>query len=249
MFVRFFIAMESPALNIENLRVNFGGRVALYDVNLRVEEGSFTAIVGPNGSGKTTLLKTILGLIKPNAGKIEIFGASLKDYSPDLIGYVPQIKSQDRKFPAKAIELALNGAKKNWIGLISKSEREKAMEALSKVGAENLAERDVNTLSGGELQRIYLARSFARNPRLLLLDEPATGVDMVCEKTLNNSIEDYCKKEGKTVVMVSHNWAAAYHHAEKVALLNKTPIAIGPPEEALAESVLAKAFTHIGKDK
>jgi zinc transport system ATP-binding protein len=235
----------NAAIEIKNLTIKFGTYAALENINVEIEEGSFVAIVGPNGSGKTTLLKTLLGLIKPTSGEINILGKPQKSISPEWFGYVPQIKTLDRSFPALPIELVASGIRRSWVGIISSKEKSMAIDALEQVGAGGLAYRQLNSLSGGELQRIYLARSLVRKPKILLLDEPATGIDMVCEANINQLIEDFNKNMKVTVVMVTHNWGTAKHHAKYSLLLNRTQVSYGPTSDTFSEINLSKAFRHI----
>ena len=233
-----------PALEIRDLSVRFGEFLALEGVSLSVPEGAFVAIVGPNGAGKSTLLKAVLGLV-PFRGEARVFGLPLKEADPMWFGYVPQIKTFDRSFPALALELVLTGLRRRWPFRVGPGERAKALEALAQVGAETLAERPLGRLSGGQLQRVYLARALIRRPRLLLLDEPATGVDRVGEVDLYRYLEDYQRTSGATVLMITHDWEAA-HHATHVLVLNRKVVGFGPPEKALTEACLRQAFGHVG---
>ena len=232
------------ALEIQDLSVRFGEFWALEGVSLSVPEGAFVAIVGPNGAGKSTLLKAVLGLI-PFLGEVRAFGLPLAQADPMWFGYVPQIKTFDRSFPALALELVLTGLRRRWPFRISPAEREEARKVLKRVGAEDLAERPLGRLSGGQLQRVYLARALIRRPRILLLDEPATGVDRVGEADLYHYLEDYQKASGAAVLMITHDWEAA-HHATHVLVLNRKVVGFGPPEKALTEACLRQAFGHVG---
>ncbi|HOK14254.1 MAG TPA: ABC transporter ATP-binding protein [Candidatus Kapabacteria bacterium] len=238
--------MSDYAIKTTNLTVEIGNNIILDNINVEINKGDFVAIVGPNGSGKTTFLKALLNIIKPAAGEIKIFGNKLDEIEPGDIGYVPQIKTIDRSFPANAIELVLSGVRARWLGVKTREEKKLAIQMLSLVGAEGYAKKQISELSGGQLQRVYLARCFASNPKLLLLDEPATGVDLVCEATINEIIEEYNKRRGVTVLMVTHDWTAAYHHTNKVMLLNKQLIYFGNTGEAFTELNLMKTFSHLG---
>ena len=238
--------MSDYAIKTTNLTVEIGNNIILDNINVEINKGDFVAIVGPNGSGKTTFLKALLNIIKPAAGEIKIFGNKLDEIEPGDIGYVPQIKTIDRSFPANAIELVLSGVRARWLGVKTREEKKLAIQMLSLVGAEGYAKKQISELSGGQLQRVYLARCFASNPKLLLLDEPATGVDLVCEATINEIIEEYNKRRGVTVLMVTHDRTAAYHHTNKVMLLNKQLIYFGNTGEAFTELNLMKTFSHLG---
>ena len=234
------------AVEINNLSVSFGDFTAIDNLNLQIPEGVFSAVVGPNGSGKTTFLKVLLGLIKPSIGSVKIFGEEPQKAASKKIGYVPQIKTLDRSFPAVALELVCTGITGTWTSRPDQSTIKKAMTALELVGAGGLAKKSLNTLSGGQLQRVYLARCFVRKPKLLLLDEPATGVDLVCESSVNSIIEAYNREENATVLMVTHDWSAAYHHTKYVLLMNKSQVFFGSPEDAFTDLNLQKTFSHLG---
>jgi zinc transport system ATP-binding protein len=230
----------------KNLSFNYNGISVLSDINISIPEGKFVSIVGPNGAGKTTLLKIVLGLIQNHSGSILVFGKTPSEVDPSLIGYVPQFKTMDRKFPAIAIELVASGLIRKWPWRIGGKSKNLAYQALSLVKSEHLAERSLSTLSGGELQRVCLARSFVRNPKLIVLDEPATGIDAIGESDLYNLLENYQSKSGATVLMITHDWHVAHHHSDLVLLLNRNQISFASPKEALSENNLRIAFGHIG---
>jgi len=192
------------------------------------------------------LLKVILGLLKPSSGKLLVNGKDTCNLPANVIGYVPQIKTLDMSFPALSIELVASGFKNNWVARLTKDDKKKSLEVLERVGASHLAYRQISNLSGGELQRVFLARSFVRNPDILLLDEPVTGIDLLGENDIHNIIEDY-RKESKTIIlMVTHDWEAAYHHADKVILINRNLISFETPDKAFSEENLRRTFSHIG---
>ena len=213
--------MTNHSVDINNLTVKYNNLIALSDLTLSIENGSFAAIVGPNGSGKTTLLKVLLGIVKPSVGNVLFFGKERKELQHGEIGYVPQFKTMDKTFPATAQELVISGIKRTWLGRKSKDDAKKALEALDKVGALDYASEQLSTLSGGQLQRVYLARCFVASPKILLLDEPATGIDLVCESSLNSIIQEYNRKHNTTVIMVTHDCSAAYYQTRRVLLLTK----------------------------
>lgn len=238
--------MSEPIIEIDRLDVRLGGHVILSGIQFQVVPGDFMAILGPNGSGKSTLLKAVLGLVEPSRGEVRVFGRSPREVPPGWIGYVPQIKTLDRRFPAQAIELVLTALRQRWVGRISASGHEQGREALRAVGAEHLAHRPVGELSGGELQRVYLARSLIRRPRLIILDEPATGIDVAGASDLYAVLDAYQREAAATVVMVTHDWDVAFHHATRALLLNGTQVSVGPPREALRDAYLREAFGHVG---
>jgi len=230
------------AAQITKLFLQLGETEALTDINCCIQEGQFVAIVGPNGAGKSTLLKIILGLYEPTSGTVKIFDRRPKDVPSKWIGYVPQIKTFDRTFPAIALELVVTGLRGTWVRKITNIERDTAIQALDLVSAAHLADRSIGSLSGGELQRIYLARSLARRPRLVLLDEPATGIDVLGESDLYSVLEAYRNEAKATMIMVTHDWEVASRHAGQAMILNRKLISYGPTGETLCEECLQKAY-------
>lgn len=237
---------DQNSVEVKGLSVKFGDFYALSELELKVPDHSFVAIVGPNGAGKSTFLKVLLGLVPEYSGQVRLFGKKIREVPPDWIGYVPQFKTMDRKFPALSIELVLTGITRVWPWKSKIAAYDQAYAALRQTGAEHLAERPIGKLSGGELQRICLARSIVREPRLVILDEPATGIDTVGEADMYDQLEHYQEKSGATVLMITHDWHAATHHADYVLLLNKKQISFGRPATALNEESLRLAFGHIG---
>jgi zinc transport system ATP-binding protein len=238
--------MNDFAVEVKNLSVKFEDHVALAELSMQIPKNSFVAIVGPNGAGKSTFLKILLGLISPTTGQVKIFGKTPQQVDPNLIGYVPQFKTMDRSFPAVSIELVYTGLSRKWPWRLGKDARQKACQALDQVGAAHLATRSIGTLSGGELQRVCLARSIVRQPKILMLDEPATGIDAIGEEDMYRMLEAYQKESGATVMMITHDWHAVTHHANYVLLLNRKQISFGSPGTALQEDKLRKAYGHIG---
>lgn len=238
--------VAAPAVSVSELRVRRGGHLVLEDISFEAERGDFVAIVGPNGAGKTTLLRTLLGLVEWEVGRITLEGSAPGHVEPGVIGYVPQVKTLDRTFPAKAAELVLTAARRRWPFRMLGDARQQALAALARVGAKSLGDRPVGSLSGGELQRVYLARGLVRDPRILLLDEPATGVDLAGATDLYEVLEQDQDERGTTILMVTHDWNAAYHHATSVLLIDRQQVSYGPPATALREESLREAFGHIG---
>jgi zinc transport system ATP-binding protein len=237
---------ENISIEIRNLTHVFGKHIALENIDLLIPHGTFVSVVGPNGGGKTTLLKCLLGLIEPKSGSINIAGYSPKTVPSKMIGYIPQIKTLDRTFPAYSIELIATGILNHWPLRLSSDVETKCCEALNAAGASHLKKRQLNELSGGELQRIYFARSIVRKPKILILDEPATGIDISAENDMNLIIDDYKERYGAIVVMVTHDWESAYHHADKALMLNVNQICYDSPDVAFSEDNMRKVFGHVG---
>ena len=238
-------AANPPALHVHRVTVRFGEALVLDDVDFDLDAGAYLAIVGPNGAGKSTLVKVALGLVTPQRGHAAVFGHDAGD-APERIGYVPQLKTFDRTFPATAVELVVSGIRRRWPLRVNPSERLRAHDALAEVGAAALADRPLARLSGGELQRAFLARALAREPDLVLLDEPATGVDYLAEHDLHDLLERYAARRRATIVMVTHDLAAARYHASRVLVLNRRVHGYGLPEDVLCDECLQEAFGHLG---
>ncbi|MFN3306384.1 MAG: metal ABC transporter ATP-binding protein [Candidatus Kapaibacteriota bacterium] len=240
--------MIDPVVEIYKLSVFFGKYCVLNGLDLLVRSLDFLTIVGPNGGGKTTLIKTILGLIEPNSGSVRVFGKKPNNVDFEDIGYVPQIKTIDRSFPGKVYELVANGRSGRWKFTFSNEIRQRVKEVLSTCGLEHLEDRQINKLSGGELQRVFLARCFIRKPKLLLLDEPATGIDFIAETDFSFLLEKLQKENQTTIIMVTHDWEYAYYHSTSVLLLNKSVVAYGKPQNVFTEDNLRRTFGHLGHE-
>lgn len=234
-----------PALHYHHVDVRFGDAEILSDVTFDLPAGAFLAIIGPNGAGKSTLVKVGLGLVQPRRGHAAIFGVDA-GVAPERIGYVPQLKTFERSFPATALELVVSGLRRRWPLRISRSERERACAALAQVGADRLTDRSLSRLSGGELQRAFLARALVREPDIVFLDEPATGVDWLAEHDLYDLLDAYQADRAGTIAMITHDLAAARHHATRVLLLNRTVHGFGAPDAVLTDALLKDTYGHAG---
>jgi len=207
-------------VSIENLWVRLDGRTVLEDVNLEVKEGDFLGLIGPNGGGKTTLLKAILGLVKPSSGRVLVFGMS-PEAARRRVGYLPQKSLFDQRFPVSALEVVMMGryGRKGLFGRYAPEDREAARLALEAVGMEEESDREIGALSGGQQQRIFVARALVSEPDLLLLDEPATGIDSSHQKEFYELLRDLNEK--MTIIMVSHDISAVSTYVKKVACVSR----------------------------
>jgi len=238
--------MSGIAVSVERVSVRLGDYEALRGVSFAVPESAFVAIIGPNGAGKTTLLNVILGLQTPDNGTVTVFGGHPSDLAPTALGYVPQVKTLDRTFPGHAIELVVSGIRRGWPWRISAAERAIALKSMERTGVARLADRPISKLSGGELQRVYLARSLAREPKLLVLDEPGAGMDVSAEADMYHLLDAYRRANGATVLMITHDWEGARVHASHVLLMERGLAAFGAPEEVAREDRLLKVFGYAG---
>jgi ABC-type Mn2+/Zn2+ transport system ATPase subunit len=217
-------------LDVRGVTVKFHGRAVLEDVTFWVPRGEFLCLCGPNGAGKSTLLKTILGLIQPDAGTIAVGGK---------VGYVPQRKGFDRDFPATPLEVVVANLRGKWPLRVRPEERNVAMAALERAGAGKLAGSQMKELSGGETQRVYLARALATRPELLILDEPTAGVDVGGRAAIIDLMAEISASETIAAVLVTHNLQAIARCAERVLYLERTVRAWGLWSELSAERDLS----------
>ena len=218
-------------LEIKNLTVRYNDHVILNHLNFWVNSGEIVAIIGPNGSGKTTLLKAILGLI-PHQGEVTIFGGSPR-LALDNIGYVPQRLDFDRTFPLTVNEFL------NFIKVKNRPWRE---EVLREVGVNTFMDKRLGELSGGQLQRLLIAKALLKEPKLLMLDEATSGVDIAAEMTFFELIEHLNKTHNVTIMLISHEVQMVYKFATQILCLNKDLVCNGRPKEAITKEVLEKLY-------
>lgn len=229
------------AIEIKGVNVYYDNICALSNINLTVNNGDFLGIIGPNGGGKSTLLKVILGLIKPLTGSVKIFGQP-PDKAEKIIGYVPQFTKFDRRFPINVMDVVL-------MGRLSKQTREfyrytqedkQFVKALmKKLEICNLGDRQIGQLSGGQLQRVLIARALAMEPRILLLDEPTASID-AHSKTQIYSLLNQLNKENVTIVIVTHDIGVISSYMNKIACLNRDLYYHGEAE--LNNTVIEKVY-------
>lgn len=207
-------------VKVENLWAYYDGEPVLEDVNLSIGRNDFLGVIGPNGGGKTTLLKVILGLVKPKRGIVSVLGKS-PEKSRNKIGYVPQVNLFDRDFPINVWNVVLMGCYGN-IGLFGRyhsEDKEAAQKALETVGGLALKDRQIGKLSGGEQQRVFIARALVAKPKLLLLDEPTASVDPAMQTEFYEILEGL--KKQMAIVLVSHDISAISIYVDKIACLNR----------------------------
>lgn len=222
-----------PQLLCENLSLGYNSHTVVENLNFSVNTGDYMCIVGENGSGKSTLMKTILGLLKPLSGKITTGDGLL----PDEIGYLPQQTEVQRDFPASVNEIVLSGCQSRCGKRPFYNHKEKAlaMENIRKMGIENLRKKCYRELSGGQQQRVLLARALCATQKMLLLDEPVSGLDPIVTKEMYALIEEL-HKDGITIIMISHDIEAAKKYASHILHIGKS-IFFGTKEEYIARKM------------
>lgn len=233
--------MENPVLSVKNLTVAYDGKPVLENITGEIKKGSLTAIIGPNGAGKTTFLKAIMGLLKPLSGEVT-FGFEDKERKTK-IAYVPQTGSTDRDFPVTVFDVALMGRYPHleWFKRPKKKDREIAFEMLKKVGMEKYVHRQIGTLSGGQEQRVFLARALAQQAKLYFLDEPFKGVDAATEKVIVEMLREI-REQGGTVVVVHHDLNTVKKYFDSVIMINKTLVCWGDTESCFNEKTVSRTF-------
>ena len=226
-------------LECKNLRFAYDGETVLEGVDFSLDAGNYLCIVGENGSGKSTLVKGLLGLKAPDGGSIR-FGEGLK---PSEIGYLPQQTQLQRDFPASVREVVLSGCL-NSLGRrlhYNAADRERASMNMERMGIEELADKSYQELSGGQQQRVLLARALCATKKLLLLDEPVTGLDPIATGEMYNLIKLVNLCDGITVIMVSHDLHAAARYATHILHLGQKQLFFGSTA-AYKESSFARRF-------
>lgn len=186
-------------IEVKNLKIGYEGHIVLDKVNFNIEDGEFAVVVGSNGAGKTTLIKALLGLIKPTSGSINFNG--LKQ---EFIGYMPQETKVDSNFPASVFEIVLSGTLNKTL-FYTKKEKKLALDNLKLLGISNLKDKSFGELSGGQRQKVLLARSLCSTEKLLILDEPSNNLDRESKKDLYNIITELNKKHNITIIMITHD--------------------------------------------
>lgn len=233
---------NSYAIKIDDLTVAYNYKPVLWDIDLVIPEGVLMAIVGPNGAGKSTLIKSILGIIKPIAGSVQVFGKPYKK-QVDKVAYVPQKGSVDWDFPTTALDVVMMGTygSLGWIKRPGQKEKKQSLEALEKVGMLEFRDRQISQLSGGQQQRIFLARALVQNAAIYLMDEPFQGVDATTEKAIINILKEL-RKAGKTLIVVHHDLQTVPEYFDWVTFLNVKGIASGPVKDIFNDDNLTKTY-------
>lgn len=211
---------HKEVVKLEDIWLHHDGAPILEGINLSIEHGDFLGLIGPNGGGKTTLLRIILGLVKPSRGKVEVLGRA-PERGRRFIGYVSQHNLFDRDFPISVWDVILMGRyrRAGLLSLYSKEDKRTVQKALQTVGMLDYRNRQIGNLSGGEQQRVFIARALVSEPKLLLLDEPTASVDPTMQTDFYELLERL--KEQMAIVLVSHDVSAISIYVDKIACLNR----------------------------
>lgn len=218
-------------IEVEDVCVNYDQIEALRNVSFNIEAGEFIGIIGPNGGGKSTMVKSILGLIKPNSGQVVISDDA-------VLGYVPQHTTFDRNFPISVEEVILTGhlPKKFKLGIsFTKHEKKHALDVMKELGIEALRKRQIGALSGGQMQRVLVARALMNHPTILVLDEPTAGVDEKSKEAIYAMLKELNKSI--TILMITHDTEQVMAYFDRVVYINKT---VHVHDEAKADRLVQK---------
>jgi zinc transport system ATP-binding protein len=233
------IADGSDPVRTDHVSYGYGRDLVVDDVSLSVRRGEFLALVGPNGSGKTTLVKLLLGLMKPRSGTVRLFGAEPAQLGERWrIGYVPQRPAVSADLPATVEEVVTTGrlARHPW-GRRSGDDRDAVDHALGVVELGRLRGRRVSDLSGGEQQRVFIARALASNPELLVLDEPVAGVDSDAQRLFRDALVHQVRSHDGAVLLISHELGAVAQDLDRVVVMKRRIRFDGHPSALTAEGV------------
>jgi zinc transport system ATP-binding protein len=214
--------MTEKIVSIKGLWICRAEHAVLEDINLELVSGDFLGLIGPNGGGKSTLLKAILGLIKPDRGSIALFGLP-PAAARSRVGYMPQKTVFDRSFPVNVLDVVLMGrySRRGLMHRYGSADRQAALKALGAVGMQDRAMREIGALSGGEQQRVFVARSLVSDPELLLLDEPTAGVDSAQQTEFYDLLCHLNRDLQIAIMLVSHDVTAISKYVNKIACLNQ----------------------------
>lgn len=233
------------SVSVQGVTVSYpNGHVALRDASFALAAGSICALVGVNGSGKSTIFKAIMGLVQPIAGSVRIAGRPVREaLKQNLIAYVPQAEEVDWTFPVSVWDVVLMGryGYMNFLRIPRAVDKRIAEESLQRVGMLEFRDRQIGELSGGQRKRVFLARALAQRGRVILLDEPFTGVDVTTEAAIIALLREL-RDEGHIMLVSTHNLGSVPEFCDHVVLVNRTVLAAGPTLEVFTEENLLRAF-------
>ncbi len=234
------------AIELKDIRVRLKGTLVLEDITLSVPVGDFAALIGQNGAGKTTLIKVILGILRPQGGEAFVFGQPVEAFRAwERVGYIPQHATNiDSRFPASVQEVVSLGrvAPRGLLRFLSPQDHEAVDRALNAVGMQAKARVRVGDLSGGELQRVLIARALATEPDLLILDEPVAGVDPGTQEGLYGFLRELNETRSLTILLSTHDLGAVMEMARTVACINRRLVCHRPAAEGLTTEELIETY-------
>ncbi len=235
----------TAGLDVRDVTVAYpNGHVALREASFSLPPGTICGLVGVNGSGKSTLFKAVMGLVRPARGSVSVLGMPVEAaLRSNLVAYVPQAEEVDWTFPIRVRDVVMTG-RYGHMGLLRiprAPDRAAVAGALDRVGIAPLADRQIGELSGGQRKRVFVARALAQGARLMLLDEPFTGVDVTTEAAITDLLRAH-RDSGGIVLVSTHNLGGVPAFCDRVVLVNRTVLAAGPTEEVFTAENLSRAF-------
>ncbi|OBW91395.1 iron ABC transporter permease [Gallibacterium genomosp. 3] len=236
------------SLRVDKISVRYNnGHTAIRDMSFQLDGGTICGLIGVNGSGKSTLFKSIMGLITPQQGKITLSDLSVKEaLKQHLIAYVPQSEEVDWQFPISVYDVVMQGryAHMNFLRIPKKDDKDAVMKAMQRVDIVHLQDRQIGELSGGQKKRVFLARALAQQSRIILLDEPFTGVDVQTELAIIELLQKL-REEGCLILVSTHNLGSVPDFCDQVVMINRTVIASGSMHSTFTQENLEKVFSGV----
>jgi manganese/iron transport system ATP-binding protein len=236
---------DGSGIFVQGVTVTYrNGHMALHDASFKIPRGTITALVGVNGSGKSTLFKAIMGFVPAARGEIRLLGKTVKDaLRENLVAYVPQSEEVDWSFPVLVEDVVMMG-RYGHMGFLRRARRadhEAVAQALDRVNMADFRHRQIGELSGGQRKRVFLARALAQDGRVILLDEPFTGVDVKTEEQITNLLREL-RNEGRVMLVSTHNLGSVPEFCDRTVLIKGTVLAYGPTETTFTQKNLEQAF-------
>ena len=236
---------QAASISVESVTVRYSnGHTAIRDVSFTLQGGTTCALVGVNGSGKSTLFKSLMGQIKPKSGSIRLCGLPVPQaLKRNLVAYVPQSEEVDWQFPVSVYDVVMQGryGYLNFLRLPKAEDKRKVQEAMERVGIAHLAQRQIGELSGGQKKRVFLARALAQQSKIILLDEPFTGVDVKTEDAIVDLLGQL-RAQGHLILVSTHNLGMVPDFCDQVVMINRTVLAAGRTEHTFNQHNLELAF-------
>lgn len=234
---------KQPLVSLENVTCGYQKKIVFRNLSLQIYPGQFAGLVGPSGTGKSTLLKVILGSVPALAGSVSVSGNRVAQQTPPHVGYVPQIETVDWDFPVTVEQVVAMGLYRQSKRLpwLSAPERTRIHALLDQLGIGSYTHRHIKALSGGEQQRVFLARALIGNPQLLILDEPTSGVDLKTQHAILHLLGEL-NRNGVTILLTTHDLNAVARHLPWVICFNQTIVAQGHPEEIFTSATLSRTY-------
>ncbi|MBX9840304.1 MAG: manganese/iron ABC transporter ATP-binding protein [Xanthobacteraceae bacterium] len=239
------LTANGASIAVRKLDVTYAnGLTAVRDASFELDPGTICGLVGVNGSGKSTIFKAIMGFVQPSAGEVRLCGLPVHEaLKKNIVAYVPQSEDVDWNFPVLVETVVMMGryGHMNFLRMPSRADRYKVDEALERVGMSEYRQRQIGELSGGQKKRVFLARSLAQEGRIILLDEPFTGIDVKTETAIISLLREL-RASGHLILVSTHNLGSVPEFCDRVVLINRTVLAAGPTAEVFTQANLERAF-------